>query len=1179
MSSTFDKKISPLLQEFVPEFLKSDHPKFVKFLKDYYRYLECGQLTISGEVNYVLQETTSTNYILNEKGDENVVLEDSVAKFTVGETIKGLTSNATATVLIDDFDDNQVLYITSQNKFETNEEIQGLTSNARATITQFRANPIQNIQQLLDYADVDNTIYDFLTKFRDSFLEGISETIASGVSKRQLIKTIKDLYTSKGTIDGHKYFFRLLFDEEAEIVFPRDNMLRVSDGFWDTEIVMKVIETGTSNFGNLSNKVITGRTSGATARVTTVTKFTEGGKAFAQLRIADNSITGTFQIGETVLGTDPNNDFDIFAVVQEIVSGVDISRSGQYYEINDPVTVIGGDGFAEMVVADVSKGRIDEIIIDDSGTGYTNGAQLQFDNSDTDGTGAEANVDIVGGSIQLENATSGDNIITDERESIVVNDVGDIEQEDATFENINIVLNRTATPHVDAGDNIIIETPVDPDNFITNHIQIEDDSDGVTNIVLNGTDANSSNANSKILTEDSVVTSAIQTGVLVGEETHTSERFRQSLPVDNDNDFILEDELGNFRLLREESEPEFLILEQDATVDHIVLDGTNANSDDADDNIVQESDGVSRITMEISDSDDVLLFENEQFTQLETATLPTQEQGEITRIRITNEGNGYTKLPTITVSGGTGAKLLAKSTSGVGGVTEVGIRNFGSGYKNDSVYHILEDATVTGEAIPGQKILLENEGEGDAILNEETVRDSVRFNKTVLVKDIVGTFVASEGLTSSQGTIVSFDTGKQTIKINSTHTPEEGDLITTGTASAIVVQCLTADGELTTGATGRTTGNFIGSKGFVSEDTMRIQDSYYYQDFSYVVKIGESINEWRDSIRTATHPAGFAVFGQVTIASLVNAQLTIPTGSEISGYVGDTETFTPELASTLTTLFTSVFGRRLGTTSDGTTLNTAPAIGYQENTSGGGTVLPSGKRELTLSSSVSITMGGATSSSFAPFLVNLAKYGFMQEGFLSDDENVDTYFTIDQFKDVKINEVSVTGGFSDTDEENFDSTTRFFDESRNFIPPSAFTTRINVPPRGELRITKTGMFQTFDMDFRTFDDIRQTFDEDNAGGKTIDTLGQEFLDFSETHKTFDSNSVKFDIGFAGLTNPLDFSQTLYKFDDTLGGDYARFDADFSFSQTANITTTFDASAFRFDATLSDMGLTFDNTAT
>ena len=74
------------------------------------------------------------------------------------------------------------------------------------------------------------------------------------------------------------------------------------------------------------------------------------------------------------------------------------------------------------------------------------------------------------------------------------------------------------------------------------------------------------------------------------------------------------------------------------------------------------------------------------------------------------------------------------------------------------------------------------------------------------------------------------------------------------------------------------------------------------------------------------HTCGFAVFGQVTIASLVNAKLTIPTGSEISGYVGDTETFTPELASTLTTLFTTVFGRRLGTTTDGTTLNTTPVM-------------------------------------------------------------------------------------------------------------------------------------------------------------------------------------------------------------------------------------------------------------
>ena len=42
--SVFDKKLSPILSDFLPEFVRADHPKFVKFLKDYYRFLESGQL-------------------------------------------------------------------------------------------------------------------------------------------------------------------------------------------------------------------------------------------------------------------------------------------------------------------------------------------------------------------------------------------------------------------------------------------------------------------------------------------------------------------------------------------------------------------------------------------------------------------------------------------------------------------------------------------------------------------------------------------------------------------------------------------------------------------------------------------------------------------------------------------------------------------------------------------------------------------------------------------------------------------------------------------------------------------------------------------------------------------------------------------------------------------------------
>ena len=56
-------------------------------------------------------------------------------------------------------------------------------------------------------------------------MESLFNTLADGIAKRKLIKNIRDMYSAKGTRDGHKLFFRILFDEEAVITYPRDNML------------------------------------------------------------------------------------------------------------------------------------------------------------------------------------------------------------------------------------------------------------------------------------------------------------------------------------------------------------------------------------------------------------------------------------------------------------------------------------------------------------------------------------------------------------------------------------------------------------------------------------------------------------------------------------------------------------------------------------------------------------------------------------------------------------------------------------------------------------------------------------------------------------------------------------------------------------------------------------------
>ena len=55
------------------------------------------------------------------------------------------------------------------------------------------------------------------------------------------------MYQAKGTKRASEIFFKLLFNEKAEIRYTKDNILRVSDGKWDTKKVIRCTEVGTSD--------------------------------------------------------------------------------------------------------------------------------------------------------------------------------------------------------------------------------------------------------------------------------------------------------------------------------------------------------------------------------------------------------------------------------------------------------------------------------------------------------------------------------------------------------------------------------------------------------------------------------------------------------------------------------------------------------------------------------------------------------------------------------------------------------------------------------------------------------------------------------------------------------------------------------------------------------------------
>jgi len=718
--SDFKDKISYLINSQAPDFVLEDHPYFLEFVKEYYKFLESAELTLT-DINppdtlRLETQTTTISYLLlngtNQQKDndgDNILLEDTTyGDFVNGETITGSTSGATSTVLVEDIDGGSRLFVTHQNKFIEGETITGSTSGAVATILKYRANPIQNIQQLLDYPDPDKTIQGFLTKFRNAFLQSIPDTLDTGVDKRKLIKNIKSLYRAKGTKRASEIFFKLLFNENATIRFPKENILRASDGKWDTQKVLRCKESGTSDAANLVGQTITqadvpsdSNINEATAVVEQVYKYAIAGATVVELVLGDDSVTGTFVSGQNITGTDnTNEDVLVTCTIEGIITTKTVSNDGAFYSEGDSVALSGGGNDAIIQVNAVGSGSISEILVDDGGTGYSIGDVVNFSIGN-----ATAKISVVNGGVRLEEGTESSS---------------------------------------------------------TSHIILEDET--------------------------------------VRGDPYTGNK------------------------------------------------------------IVQESGtGV----------------------------------GDITDVRMIYEGNGYTSLPTVTItSSGSGASLFAYGPE-IGRVLGLKTIELGDNYDDSP-----SPPTLT---LPTYLLLQSRTG-------------GFTVNETITGLDSSSSVVTA--------TVVSLDMNTNILKCSgATGTFAENTLITGGTSlqTATIYKVDQATATATVGAVATTDGQFINQDGWVSETSMKLQDSLLYQDYSYIVRVGRSINDWRDTYTKTLHSAGFYFQGEVTIESQANARLRSVTGINTN--------VTEDIFGVYRTIFTTILGRRLGTVDDGTTLRANPALG------------------------------------------------------------------------------------------------------------------------------------------------------------------------------------------------------------------------------------------------------------
>ena len=230
----------------------------------------------------------------------------------------------------------------------------------------------------------------------------------------------------------------------------------------------------------------------------------------------------------------------------------------------------------------------------------------------------------------------------------------------------------------------------------------------------------------------------------------------------------------------------------------------------------------------------------------------------------------------------------------------------------------------------------------------------------LLIADKSGDFVVGEtvtGLDSSStvvtATVVSYSSSTGILKCSdASGTFAEETVITgDGGATATIKKADQATATVNVNATADTAGTYINEDGHVSENTMRIQDSLYYQDFSYVIKVGRTINDWRDSFKKTLHTAGFYFTGQVNLETQVSAQITSPVEGIISG-IDESPIF-----GIINTLFSTIFGRRLGTEDDGTTLRATPEIGVNPDFDATSTpdLFTSNTRDVTLTRKMKIS--------------------------------------------------------------------------------------------------------------------------------------------------------------------------------------------------------------------------------
>ena len=139
-------------------------------------------------------------------------------------------------------------------------------------------------KDLYDYMDVDTTRADLIKYFKTKIIPNFPE--ASELSTEKLVKAARFFYSKKGSAESFKFLFRTLYGQEVEVYFPKEDILKASDGKWKLPQALRLAFTDTSSLvagGNVNVFAVSANT--ITANGFNI--LTKGITVNSYIRIAD----------------------------------------------------------------------------------------------------------------------------------------------------------------------------------------------------------------------------------------------------------------------------------------------------------------------------------------------------------------------------------------------------------------------------------------------------------------------------------------------------------------------------------------------------------------------------------------------------------------------------------------------------------------------------------------------------------------------------------------------------------------------------------------------------------------------------------------------------------------------------------------------------------------------------